>query len=102
MVVRRDLPLGVLAAQVIHATGVSTDRHPPGTYVVALAALNERHLIQIADALSLYEIAHHKVIESDRPYTDQLMALGLEPVCDRAVIRKVLSSLPLLGKEDTT
>ena len=99
MVVRQDLPLGILAAQVVHATGVSSDRHPPGTFVVVLAAVNEQDLRRITDALTLHQVAHHVVVESDDPYAGQHMAVGLEPVHDRSHIRKALSSLPLLGKD---
>ena len=102
MIVRRDLPLGVLAAQVVHATGSSSDRHPPGTYVVELAAGGEQHLEQIAEMLQAHGIPHERVVESDEPYSGQTMALGVEPVYDRSGVRKVLSSLPLLGKEGVT
>jgi hypothetical protein len=43
-------------------------------------------------------IPHAPVVESDAPYTGQLMALGLAPA-PRAELKRYVSSLPLLGKE---
>jgi hypothetical protein len=91
------LPKGVLAAQLIHAAGSSSDRHPDGTYVVALAVEDELQLYALADKLTEHEIAHALVVEADAPYEGQAMALGIEPVEDRTAVRKVVSSLPLIS-----
>ena len=92
------MPPGTVVAQVAHAAGNSSKRHPFGTYVVVLAAKNESHLIGISHLLSEYDITHSVVTESDKPYSGQAMAIGLELVRDRSKVKKCLSYLPLYGK----
>ena len=41
-------------------------------------------------------IAHVVIVEEDGPHAGQVMAIGIEPVTDRAPVRKVVSRLPLL------
>lgn len=41
-------------------------------------------------------IAHRAIREPDPPYCGALMAIGIEPVVDRRVLKKVTGSLPLL------
>ena len=96
MIVRKDLPLGHIAAQVAHAAGSGSNRHPPGTYVVVLAARSAQHLDEVSRVLESRSIEHTRVEESDGPYAGQLMALGLELVNDRTMVRKAVSQLPLL------
>ena len=99
IITRRDLPLGTIAAQVAHAAGSGSERHPDGTYVVVLSADTEESLRRVAAALHENDVAHTEVCESDAPYAGQLMAIGLELVRDRSLARKVLSCLPLLRTE---
>jgi hypothetical protein len=40
-------------------------------------------------------IPHNRIIEGDRPYEGQLMAIGVMPM-DRKRVRKYLSDLPLV------
>lgn len=96
IIVRKDLPLGTIAAQVAHAAGSSSDRHPEGTYVVVLAAESEDHLQRIGERISEAGIQNTPVFEVDPPYANSLMAIGLNLVRDRSAVRSVLSSLPLL------
>lgn len=65
-------------------------------------------VLQVPDepALQLYQaklalagLRHVPIREVDPPYTNQLTAIGLVPTADRSSIKKVLSSLPLLGAE---
>lgn len=91
MIVRKDLPLGVMAAQVAHAAG-SQARHPPEAHVVVLAVDSESSLRALAGRLP----GAYLVVESDPPYADQAMAIGCPLVIDRTAIRKEVSSLPLL------
>lgn len=91
MIVRKDLPLGVMAAQVAHAAG-SQAPHPPEAHVVVLAVEGEAALRALAARLP----GAHLVVESDPPYVDQAMAIGCPLVIDRTAIRKEVSSLPLL------
>ena len=89
----------MLAAQVAHAAGSSSRRHPPGTYVVVLAAESEGHLAVIAKDLASHKIPHTRIVESDPPLGGQLTAIGVDLLVDRSSIRKVVSSLPLLGRD---
>ena len=85
-----------MVAQTIHAAGESSPRLPSGTIAVALAAEDELELQQLQERLQDAEIDHTPIVEGEGPYGGQLMALGLSPVTDRAAIRKVVSSLPLV------
>jgi hypothetical protein len=97
VIVRSDIPTGMQVANATHAAGESADPRPfPGTIAVALQARDEQHLRQVADSLSRAGIRHALVIEGDGSYTNQLMAIGVNPTTDRAAVRKVLSSLPLV------
>lgn len=90
---RADLPHGVQVAQMIHAIGESTpSRVPPNTIAVALAARDRGHLLAIDSMLTLAGIPHVLIKECD----GEPMAIGCEPTTDRATIRKVLGSLPLI------
>jgi len=97
-ILRQDLPLGTLAAQLIHAAGESSqgDLLPNNTYAVALAAKSEDHLIFLEDKLRRLSIPHVAIRESDAPWNGALMAIGIQPVADRNQLKKVTSSLPLL------
>ena len=96
IIVRSDLPLGMIAAQVAHAAGVGSERHPPDVHVVVLAASDEDHLRSISQRLLDADVAQTLVQEVDPPYTHQAMSIGLELIRDRSSVKKVLSSLPLL------
>jgi hypothetical protein len=96
VVVRKDLPLGTLAAQVVHAAGESAPGNlPEGTYAVVLAARDEAHLRAIADQLDAAAVPLVRIVESDAPHQGALMAVGLRP-CQKGDVRRHLSSLPLL------
>lgn len=84
--VRRDLPLGVLAAMVTHAAGESGALYQDlyngrfrGATAVVLEAKNERDLTDILDYLTEEQIQHVVVHESEGEYHGQLMAIGLVP-----------------------
>lgn len=67
-----------------------------GTIAVALRARDAGHLENLCEELTELDIAHHLVVEGDGHYEGQPMAIGCEPTSDRARIRRVLSSLPLV------
>jgi CTP:molybdopterin cytidylyltransferase MocA len=93
VIVRADLPIGMQVAQIVHAAGESTPiRVPVGTHSVALHARDEPHLREVAQRLLRAQIDHHIVLESD----GHAMAIGIAPTTDRARVRKVVSSLPLV------
>jgi hypothetical protein len=91
--VRADLPKGSQVAQAIHAAGESAPgRVPKNTIAVALAARDQAHLLEIDALLTQAGIAHVLIVECD----GEPMAIGCEPTRDRAAVRKVLSSIPLV------
>lgn len=96
MIVRRDLPIGTLAAQIIHAAGESSPGNlPEDTFAVALAADSELQLLSIEQKLKNKNIPHAAIREPDAPWLGQLMAIGIAP-CDRSLVRKEIGNLPLL------
>lgn len=95
IVVRPDLPRGVLAAQVTHAAGESsTGNLGPGTYAVVLQAGSEA-LSALEERLKAASVPHQAIRESDPPYAGDLLAIGLRPA-PRKEVQKYVSSLPLL------
>lgn len=90
---REDLPKGDICAQIIHAVGESIlEAHPPNTIAVALGVKNTGHLLEYHERLKKAGIEHKLIAECD----GELMAIGVTPTRDRARIRKVVSSLPLI------
>lgn len=98
VIVRNDLPRGVMVAQVVHAAGESVDGPvPPGTHAVALAAPDEPTLARVEDRLVEHGIPHHAVREPDSPWEGALMAIGIEPmVANNPNLRRVVKRLRLL------
>ena len=95
IIVRPDLPVGLLAAQVTHAAGESsTGDLGPGTYAVVLAAPPDR-LAALEALLKAQGVPHSAVRENDAPWSGQLMAIGLRPA-PRDQVQRYVSSLPLL------
>jgi hypothetical protein len=95
IITRADLPKGFLAAQVAHAAG-SYGRHPEGTYVVVLGVEDQAALEALGSELERSGVGITRVHEPDAPWNGQLTAIGCELVTDRATVRKVVSSIPLL------
>lgn len=96
VIVRRDLPLGVLGAMLIHAAGESS----PGdlgeaTFAIALAVADEAALIRLFLRLSAQGVEITPVHEPDAPYNGQLMAIGVRPML-RSRVSRFLSDVPLL------
>ena len=91
-----DLPLGTIAAQLVHAAG-ETGPTEPGTHAVVLSAKDRNHLLAIEDQLINYNIKHHSIREPDHPWNGEIMAIGLYPTSDRALVRPVTKRLSLLG-----
>jgi len=96
-IVRRDLPLGTIAAQLIHAAGASS----PGalasdTRAIALMVPDEAALAALAARLERAAIDHIAIREPDPPWSGALMAIGIPPFFESRAIRRVLSTLPLL------
>ena len=95
-ITRADIPTGLQAAQLIHAAGESSPGNlPPHTYAIALTTRDEAELQALSQRLFLSGIRHKRIIESDAPWTGQLMALGIPPA-SRNKLKQFLSSCPLL------
>lgn len=90
VIVRKDLPKGVIAAQLVHAAGESMT--PGHHYAVVLAVADEYALLDIELALCTEGIEHVSVREPDAPHNGALMAIGVKP-CERDSVRNVLRSL---------
>lgn len=97
VVVRKDLPAGMVAAQCVHAAGESCKGVPVGTYAVVLAVENELELMHVAYQLSEAGIEHTLIREPDPPYNNSAMAIGLAPTFDRKEVKPVLGKLKLYG-----
>lgn len=95
-IIRQDLPAGTFAAQLIHAAGESATGVESGTFAVALAARDENHLGFIEAKLRRLSIPHHAIREPDAPWCGALMAIGIEPVVDRSLTKKVTKGLKLI------
>jgi hypothetical protein len=94
VVVRADLPRGILAAQIVHAAGESSPGGlPEGTNAVVLAVKDEASLVKLANKLDAQRIRFIRIVEPDAPWNGALMALGFPPCEER---RKHLSSVQLL------
>lgn len=110
MIVRADLPLGVMAAQIVHAAGESSPGLlGSGTFGFVLSVPDEKalsaELLRLqARGVRLIEsgqtppedmLSMMAIREPDPPYYGQLMALGLVPARKEAWRRHV-SCLPKL------
>jgi peptidyl-tRNA hydrolase len=98
VIVRDDLPRGVLAAQVVHAAGESAllgGRLPPGTHAVVLGASGAR-LLALEQALVGAGVPHAAIREPDPPYCGALLAIGLQPA-PRASLKRYLGTKRLIS-----
>lgn len=96
-VVRKDLPLGVLCAQLLHAAGESAKlaELPPGTHAVVLAVESQADLLELEAVLIAAGVQHVAVREPWAPWDNDLMAIGFPPQA-RENLTKFLRHLPLL------
>lgn len=77
---RRDLPLGVICAQLVHAAGESSPGNiTPDTHAVVLAVRDELELLALERRLIEAGVVHIAIREADEPYYGALMAIGLPP-----------------------
>lgn len=95
VLVRDDLPKGMMAAQVVHAAGESSPGAlPEGTFAVVLAASQEK-LLELSEVLKAAGIGYKIIRENDPPYSGQIMSLGIQPE-RRSKLKKYLRYFPLL------
>lgn len=125
IVVRHDLPLGVVAAMITHAAGESfyffarsrssAKEHrldkpegggssPSGiasikdTRAVVLRATDGGHLIDLLPKLKKLSLAFVLIEETEGIYAGQPMAIGLHPVVRTEEIRKMFNGYQLLNE----
>lgn len=97
MVVRADLPRGIQAANIVHAAGESSPGDlPPGTHAVCLVVPGEFELQELEARLRRAGVRFTSIVENDAPFAAQLMAIGCAPAGKEVVLKRWLSSLPLL------
>jgi hypothetical protein len=98
VIVRGDVPLGVIVAQTIHAAGESSPGPslPADTRAVALAAKDEAELLDLERQLIECGIPHVAIREPDTPYLGALMAIGIAPMSRTTQTREVLRRFPLI------
>lgn len=95
VIVREDLPKGVLAAHVAHAAGESGPA-PPGSIAVVLGVPNEAELRAIAARLTALDVPHVLIRENAGIFDEQATAIGVNPTHDRKRVGKAVSSLRLV------
>lgn len=83
----------------IHAAAESAKGTCPGTHVVALSAEGEAELLRLEQRLTFEQIPHSAFREPDVPWNGALMAVGIEPVEDRRMVRRFLKGFSLLGAQ---
>lgn len=97
VIVRADLPKGVMMAQSIHAAGESALRPiPEGTHAYALEVDDEGQLRALSDRLRAGGVPHVLITEPDSPWDGQAMAIGCVPTADRDRVRRHTSHLRLV------
>lgn len=90
VIVRSDLPVGVAMAQVVHGAGESAGRYgvlPSHTIAIVLDGGDEYGLFRAQKLLLANNIPHVPIVESDPPYAQQLMAIGVLPTADDVVVK---------------
>jgi hypothetical protein len=96
-IVRSDLPLGVIAAQLVHAAGESAPGElASGTHAIVLGVANEAALQEIEERLFHFNVPFHGIREPDFPWNGALMAIGIPPMVPTKQLRNVTKKLRLL------
>lgn len=100
VIARTDVPTGVMAAQIVHAAGESSDRVPSGVHAVCLSAHSELELLKLEDLLTELGVSHAAIREPDAPWNGALMAIGIEPVIrdQNPKLRRALARFKLIGE----
>lgn len=101
IIVRRDLPLGVLASQIVHAAGESVASYETGACefygatAVILEVKDEAKLLDVMYLLRDNGIQHVRINEDSLPYNGALMAIGVIPQ-ERGKVGQLLKDLQTL------
>lgn len=97
VIVRDDLPVGLMAAQVVHAAGESASLRspPPQCHAVVLVA-SKKQLEELDTVFRWEKIPFRAIYEDDAPYSGEIMAIGIAPCATG--LGRWLRKLPLLGR----
>lgn len=79
---------------IAHAAALSSSGVLPTTSVVVLATKNESNLLQLEKRLQYEQIPFVAFREPDR--NNELMSIGIFPVEDRRMVRRLLRDYPIL------
>ena len=106
IIVRRDLPLGVMSAMLVHAAGESGAMYQDDydgrfrhAIAVVLEAKNELDLFKTEHLLVTHNIPHVSITETGGAYDQQFMAIGVVP-CERESVGGILVDFQTLKKLD--
>lgn len=109
VIVRDDLPLGVLGSMIIHAAGesaaawahVNQRKLPADTHAVLLEVSNEAELLEfhknLVQAGYLRGVDQFLIDENSGPYAGQFMAIGILPRIRNKRFRSLFKDLRPLG-----
>jgi hypothetical protein len=107
VIVRRDLPLGVTAAMLVHAAGESSPHYTSKTgepfehaVAVVLEAKSEKDLDRIEEYLYSNQVIHVNVHETGGPYDGQFMAIGCVPAERTPELTQIMEPLQTLKTLD--
>ncbi len=95
IIIRDDLSIGDLAAQVTHAAGESSPGNLPEHTIAVVLGVNPQELEDVSAILTKHDIAHRRIVEVDPPFCGQLMALGVIPRPKRDVYPLLKKYSPL-------
>lgn len=99
--VRRDLPIGVLAAMVTHAAGESGALFQDesgrfrGATAVVFEAKTQADLKKVEAFLYEADVPAVSIVETSKPYSGQLMSIGVVPL-DREHGNRLFGKFQLL------
>lgn len=96
-IIRNDLPLGVFAAQLLHAAAESNPKNVHANAVV-LYSKNLEHLNEIERKLIDSKIDHTAIKEPGNGWNNQLMAIGIFPCArdENLKLRQIVAGLNLV------
>ena len=102
IIVRKDMPMGVVAAQVAHVAAESAVLYTSffhGSTVVVLEVDNQTQLLRANSKLIQAGLAPVCFYESSGPLGGQFTALGLVP-CEREKVAELLKNYRLFNEVD--
>lgn len=96
VIVRDDLPLGVLTAMVVHAAGITGGEGTLLAHAVVLSVPDEATLLEFAQSYMRIDTPMHLVREPDAPWCGAAMAIGIPPTVAPESHVHITRNLPLL------